>query len=364
MCALSRRTPSADQLGAAVGDQVLLGEETGVLLTRLITLTMRSTWFRSPTAACSVPSRSMAMARAACAPVAVSMVAAELADPGFAVALGDVAGDEDQLAGAHEGHVGSGRHGHRRQRDAELGEAVVDVGHSTSTGGQGRGANPTLRPWEDRQQNRPAHAAGSRCLLAVPAGVALQLQQRALLGRWRLPGTGLLLGVLLVCAAWRWRRPRVSLLSLVAWRWRWASAAPAGARVAAAGRVAAGERSKGATCAWSASSPACRRPGRTGIALPLRGRAARTMAGEPVVRAAPCLAGLVQRLPRRRHAACSRSASCAPASAGRFNGAAAPAARHASTRDGFDLRVVCCSSRVLRATGYVRANDKSAPQLR
>ena len=53
-------------------------------------------------------------------------VAAELADPDLAVALGDVAGQEDEVAAAHEGHVGAGRNGERRQRDVEVGEAVVD----------------------------------------------------------------------------------------------------------------------------------------------------------------------------------------------------------------------------------------------
>ena len=76
--------------------------------------------------ACSVPSRSMAMARAAALPSSVLMRQAELADPGLAVLARDVAGDEHQLAAAHEGHVGGGGHGQRRQRDAQGIESGLD----------------------------------------------------------------------------------------------------------------------------------------------------------------------------------------------------------------------------------------------
>ena len=55
----------AQQLAGAVGHQVLLGGSRRPEFTRLITLTMRLTRLRSPpVAACSVPSRSMATARA------------------------------------------------------------------------------------------------------------------------------------------------------------------------------------------------------------------------------------------------------------------------------------------------------------
>ena len=68
----------------------------------------------------------MATARAAFFAGRRGHVAAELADPHLAVALGDVAGQEDQVAAAHEGHVGAGRNRERRQGDVEVGEAVVD----------------------------------------------------------------------------------------------------------------------------------------------------------------------------------------------------------------------------------------------
>ena len=140
--------------------------------------TMRSTLSRSPTAACSVPSRSIATARAAFLPVAVVHVAAELADPGLAVALGDVAGEEDEVAGAHEGHVGAGRDRERRQGDVEVGEAVVDRGHEVRSLAERGGAR---KSYTARDGEHPAPAGvWRRCALAWLAGVALQLQQRAL----------------------------------------------------------------------------------------------------------------------------------------------------------------------------------------
>ena len=54
-------------------------------------------------------------------------VAAQLPHPRFAVALGDVAGQEDQLPAAHEGQVGGGRCGHSRQGDAEFGQSGCDA---------------------------------------------------------------------------------------------------------------------------------------------------------------------------------------------------------------------------------------------
>ena len=108
-CAPFSAEDLAEQLRAAVGHQVLLGEVGRAVDQAHARLTMRSTLSRSPTAACSVPSRSIATARAALLAGGGGHVAAELADPGLAVALGDVAGEEDQVAGAHEGHVGGGR---------------------------------------------------------------------------------------------------------------------------------------------------------------------------------------------------------------------------------------------------------------
>jgi len=61
-----------EKLARAICHQVLFGK-VGVELTKLMTLTMRVILLRSPTAACSVPIRSIAAARAANWPSAVSM---------------------------------------------------------------------------------------------------------------------------------------------------------------------------------------------------------------------------------------------------------------------------------------------------
>jgi hypothetical protein len=66
----------------------------------------------------------MATARAAALPSAVVHILAELADPGLAILLRDVAGQEHQFAGLHERHVGRGGNGHRRQGDVEGLEVV------------------------------------------------------------------------------------------------------------------------------------------------------------------------------------------------------------------------------------------------
>ena len=102
---------------------------SGVLLTRLVTRTMRSTLSRSPIAAWRVPSRSMATGARRLLAGGGRHVLAELADPGLAVALGDVAGEIDEVARAHEGHVRAGRDRQGRQGDVEVGESVVDRGH-------------------------------------------------------------------------------------------------------------------------------------------------------------------------------------------------------------------------------------------
>ena len=83
-------------------------------------------------------------------------VLAELADPRLAVLAGNVAGDEDEVAGAHERHVGGGGRGDRGQRDADGFEAVED--RKVQRPWQrafGWGANPTLRP-HDRSRCRPS----------------------------------------------------------------------------------------------------------------------------------------------------------------------------------------------------------------
>mmetsp|Transcript_41226 Transcript_41226/g.96461 ORF Transcript_41226/g.96461 Transcript_41226/m.96461 type:complete len:213 (+) Transcript_41226:889-1527(+) len=90
-------------------------------------------------------------------------VLAKLADPGLAVLLGDVAGDEQQIAGAGEGQVGGGRRGQRRQADAELGELGLDGGraHAGKRGGaRKKPRHATPRPqFKGREEG---HWQGSR----------------------------------------------------------------------------------------------------------------------------------------------------------------------------------------------------------
>ena len=75
--ALRACAPLSPKTSASSSEQPLVTRccsvNSGVLLTRLMTLTMRVMFSRSPTAACSVPISSIAIARAACLPVAVSM---------------------------------------------------------------------------------------------------------------------------------------------------------------------------------------------------------------------------------------------------------------------------------------------------
>ena len=55
-------------------------------------------------------------------------VLAQLADPGLAVFFGDVAADEDEVAGAHEGNVGRRGRGDRGEGDVQFFELGLD-GH-------------------------------------------------------------------------------------------------------------------------------------------------------------------------------------------------------------------------------------------
>lgn len=74
-----------------------------------------------------------------------------------------------------------------------------------------QGANPTLRAMGGPDSEPASALRWFAACLAVPAGVALQLQQRELAGA----SVHLVLavaGVVLVLAGWRWRRGMVSLL--------------------------------------------------------------------------------------------------------------------------------------------------------
>eukprot|EP01137_Pigoraptor_chileana_P028249 Opistho-2@11896 len=93
-------------------------------------------------------------------------IAAQLAGPDLALALGDMAGDEDQIAGAHEGHVGGSRHGQRRQGDAQGVEGVVDGGAAHEC----RGACGSAARWESLRSSytvsrgeRPCRAKPKPC---------------------------------------------------------------------------------------------------------------------------------------------------------------------------------------------------------
>ena len=54
-------------------------------------------------------------------------VLAQLADPGLAVLLGDMAAEEHQIAGLHIGQVGGCRHGHFGQGDVQGFEFFIDA---------------------------------------------------------------------------------------------------------------------------------------------------------------------------------------------------------------------------------------------
>ena len=234
-----------------------------------------------------------------------------------------------------------------------VGEAVVDVGggHGEVVSSRGEGANPTLRPWEETrpERGRLARGAGSAWL----AGVALQLQQREPVARCGVPRAWPRVGVLLVLAGAGGGGARFVLRA----------ARPGAARLrqhrlarrAAAGRGAAGRARRARPARSPASSPACRRPARTGCASASRS-SRRTLAGEPVAVPRAALAGLVQRLPRGRGArAAAARAARRPALA--LQRAAAPAARQPQPAR---LRLRAVAVRAGRARHRLRARRAAA----
>ncbi|HEX7439541.1 MAG TPA: DUF4131 domain-containing protein [Caldimonas sp.] len=114
----------------------------------------------------------------------------------------------DQVAGPHKGHVGAGRNGERRQRDVEVGEAVVDGGHGFFLKGAGPSANPTLRRWEE-----PTLAGVSPGSRSPGSPAWHSICRRGRCGRPRCYAALGLGGALALCAAWRWRRAFVLALA-------------------------------------------------------------------------------------------------------------------------------------------------------
>jgi hypothetical protein len=219
MCADLRAEDLHQQFAAAVGDEVVFGEAWRVLLTRLSTLTMRLTRARSPAAACSVPSRSMATARAAALPSSVAIVSAQLAHPGLAGLFGDVAREKTIVAGAHKGHIGGGRNGHGRQHDAQGCRRSLTVMGASGVGGAWT-APQGVNTAEGRSYTGP-HVNTARVspalrwvlpALGVLAGTAAQLQQ-----------AGTVAGAGEAGGPWPcW--PRLLLAWGWCWRERWAGA--------------------------------------------------------------------------------------------------------------------------------------------
>ena len=88
--------------------------------------TTRTTLSRSPSAALICASRLIAQARAAFWPSSTETSAAELA-LGDELAVGvetKLAGNDQQIAGAHEADIVGDRRGRRRQRNPEIGELL------------------------------------------------------------------------------------------------------------------------------------------------------------------------------------------------------------------------------------------------
>ena len=178
-----------------------------------------------------------------------------------------------RLPRAHERHVGAGRNRQRRQRDVELGEAVVDRGHGAGSsrrrGGDRRRQILHFRRCEDRRPGRRLAAL----VLAWLAGVALQLQERALLPlaalRRRLPSVGL------VALCGRLRAGGVAASSRRSWRRgraaRGLRRSPAGAlRFGSADALVAGARGPRPRRHRRRRQPAAGRAERP--AVPLRAR--------------------------------------------------------------------------------------------
>ena len=272
------RVPSAlsPKTSASSSEQPLVTRccsvNSGVLLTRLITLTMRTILSRSPTATCSVPIRSIAIARAGLLAGGGVDVAPELADLTCRRAW---------------------RCAPRRRRGFRYGQK--GVGSRRTATGSGFDAEALRRSWTDGgglvpgAGRRPDPGCGHHAGLphgATPAGVApawlggvaAQLQQGGAGGRRRT--------TLRDCGGWCRRGgrvdraplgPSVDGLTL-------AGIALAGLGVTGLRRAAPGEslppRSKGVTSSSPASWPACPgRRGRGGASLRRRGGAGRRTAG-------------------------------------------------------------------------------------
>ena len=223
---------------------------------------------------------------------------------------------------------------------SSVGEAVVDRGHGGVFASGGVGAQ--ILHCAPMGATRHRRAARRRCALAWLAGVALQLQQRAL---WPLGGlrrARRLAGVLVRRAgAARWRRGRSRLRARRGAGVRSASRLPGWRAVAAAGRALPRRaRRPRPRRHRRRRQPAAARPERA--ALSLRGRARRAR-GEPVRCRRVLALGWYARLPRRRGAgAAAARAARRPALA--LHGAPAPAARQPQPAR-LRLRAVRCSSR-------------------
>ncbi len=164
---ISGPNTSASSYGAAVGDQVLLGEcrravDQAHHLDDAPDATEIAVAGRSQRAEQvdgDGARRGLAIGRA--------HGQSELADPGLAVLLRDVAGKKDQLAAAHEGHVGCGRHRERRQADAQGLKAFGDGRHGQPGARIGRARRsytvPMAGPYDAiADALGPARGGGSR----------------------------------------------------------------------------------------------------------------------------------------------------------------------------------------------------------
>ena len=249
--------------------------KSGVLLTRLMTLTMRSTLSRSPTAACSVPEQVDARRRArASLPVAVSMSRPSWPTQALPSRLAMWPERKTEVAAcartARRRAAGMASGGSSMPR---LGEAVVDRGHRIVSAVVRDGtANPTLHRCERPDTGWPA---GRRWRWRGSAASRLQLQRARAVACVVLSS---------VVAAVSRVSPRCRRLR----RWRRALASPcrccaraalrlpasslAGGAVAAPGRRAAVRARRPATSSSPASSPALPQRGPSGPALSLRGR--------------------------------------------------------------------------------------------
>ena len=89
----------------------------------------------------------------------------QAANPGFAVFAGDVAREKNQVAGAHEGHVGGRGHGDGRQGDAELVQLALNAHDLTfEWGGDGvkSGVRRGRLTFRHNPRRAPAAVSGAR----------------------------------------------------------------------------------------------------------------------------------------------------------------------------------------------------------